>query len=120
MLKNSLNQVEIYLADEDEEEIGDETDVMKVSKIEDNGKDKVRLRLLSSILCFLTATRWMRRSSKTMWRSRFSWDSQATTNCFSNLTGLRATCSTIRRDSVLSEKPVSPDHTYIYHHITIM
>ena len=48
MLKDKLANVEISLTDQDEEEkeIGDETDVLKVSKIEDEGKDKVVLMLL--------------------------------------------------------------------------
>jgi len=43
MLKEKLANVEISLADEDAEEIGDETDVLKVSKIEDEGKDKINV-----------------------------------------------------------------------------
>ena len=46
MLKEKLANVEISLADEDAEEIGDETDILKVSKIEDEGKDKVVFTLL--------------------------------------------------------------------------
>ena len=40
-LKNFLANHEVKVADEEEELIGDETDVLKVSKISDEGKDKV-------------------------------------------------------------------------------
>jgi len=45
MLKDKLANVEISLTDQDEEEkeIGDETDVLKVSKIADEGKDKINV-----------------------------------------------------------------------------
>ena len=73
LLKEKLSKVEIALADEDEEEIGDETDVLKVSKIEDEGKDKVRLNSRRLALSTPIATKWMRSSSWRMWRWRCSW-----------------------------------------------
>ena len=40
-LKHFLASHEVKLADEEEELIGDETDVLKVTKLTDDGKDKV-------------------------------------------------------------------------------
>lgn len=42
-LKHFFDSHEVKVADEEEEEIGDETDVLKVSKVTDNGKEKVQL-----------------------------------------------------------------------------
>lgn len=40
-LKNFLKTHEVKVGDEEEELFGDETDILKVSKISDEGKDKV-------------------------------------------------------------------------------
>ena len=44
-LKNFLEKHEVKVDEEEEELIGDETDVLKVSKISDEGKDKVLFNL---------------------------------------------------------------------------
>jgi len=44
--KAFLNTHEIKVADEEEELIGDETDILKVVKVEDSGADKVSIELL--------------------------------------------------------------------------
>lgn len=44
-LKRFLESHEVNVADEEEELIGDETDVLKVTKINDEGKDVVHLVL---------------------------------------------------------------------------
>lgn len=42
LLKNFLKTHEVKVADDEEEElIGDETEVLKVAKVNDEGKDKV-------------------------------------------------------------------------------
>ena len=46
-LKHFLEEHEVKVADEEEELIGDETDILKVAKISDEGKDKVNLILFS-------------------------------------------------------------------------
>ena len=45
-LKSFLESHEVKVDEEEEELIGDETDVLKVSKISDEGKDKVLFKLL--------------------------------------------------------------------------
>jgi hypothetical protein len=74
LFKEFIEKHEIKLNDDEEEElIGDETDVLKFSQITDNGSDKVRHFLFRSTWCIPTATRSRRSSSKTGWRSRCSW-----------------------------------------------
>lgn len=41
LLKNFLKTHEVKVGDEEEELIGDETEVLKVTKVNDEGKDKV-------------------------------------------------------------------------------
>lgn len=43
--KAFLQHHEVKVADEEEELIGDETDILKVVKIEDNGNNKVKIIL---------------------------------------------------------------------------
>lgn len=43
LLKNFLPNQEVKVSDDDEEIIGDETDILKVKKINDEGKDKISI-----------------------------------------------------------------------------
>lgn len=44
LLKNFLKTHEVKVADDEEEElIGDETEVLKVAKVNDEGKDKINV-----------------------------------------------------------------------------
>ena len=56
-LKNFFKSHEVRLDDEEEELIGDQTDVLKVSKVNDEGKDKVLSILCRSLWFIPTVTR---------------------------------------------------------------
>lgn len=67
-LKYFLESHEVKVDEEEEEMIGDETDVLKVTKVSDEGKDKVVLSLFRSMSCIPAVTKLRRAPSRRMWR----------------------------------------------------
>lgn len=70
LLKNFLPNQEVKVADDEEEIIGDETDILKVKKINDEGKDKVLFHLFRSLSSTVTVTKSKRTFLKKICPSR--------------------------------------------------
>lgn len=103
-LKAFLQTHEIKLnSDAEEELIGDETDVLKLKKIDDESGNKVHIVLFRSMPSLSTLTMLMTPYSKRKWRSKLSWARTATEpSCLSSKESME-TCSTTRSFSTRSE-----------------
>jgi hypothetical protein len=74
LLKEFLPTHEIKLADDEEEElIGDETDVLRFTQILDDGGNRVLLSLFSLASFTDTVSRSTSSNSKARWSFRCSW-----------------------------------------------
>lgn len=74
LLKEFLPTHEIKLADDEEEElIGDETDVLRFTQILDDGGNRVPFTLFSWDSSMGTVSRSMSNNSKARWNCRSSW-----------------------------------------------
>lgn len=70
LLKDFMKTHEVKVGDEEEEIIGDETDILRVTKVIDEGKDKVKSILFRSTSFTLTVTKSRRKLLKKTWRLR--------------------------------------------------